>query len=644
MRPITLVDGVCGKTAPDLMSARVPLFVETATQRPQVARERVRREVAWHLDKPLLEVAPPQKRVAQEEYRRPPTVCNPIVAMTSSELVRIKGANPTAIPTNVPIPVRSLSERLIESVDDTTWGMSRLIISDPKRLDDPEIAGKAKAEMMRFNAHSVSSGRVSGKFETGISVAEMFASFGNPDFGRSRQSIPNIQSLISGSSNPLQPDWNSAFAGGVFERIRGLIQSNYADTSRPSLKTAVRHWARFCAKLGISVFRPQVADNWEAKVMEEMILMMFLEYLLFEVRVQGSTCESYFSLMKGWHGEEMGYQPSSSGMFTSVWISKMLRGARRNFPSKFAEREAHSVTLFQKFRRPYAHWFFIKEFFVPHEELSTEGVAMLRTFLASIDWFDFLAEVVLEAMVVCLLRIGEALPTKLLPKKLCRDDIKFVYKDGKLLETVIRIYPLKQSVRARKAGQKIPIVIPANAGPYLMTAELLWLMVAADPTVGDGKQMPMFRKASKLAVAKARSNPRGDGQVTHDWLLKQYRRKLSENGMDPAKVPLFKLHSPRIIGATTMFASGKVTDMHLKGKGRWSSDIAYIYARFCPDMDRNAVRAIGCTDASPFMENTDALWATIAAWNEDAADLGDAEEFDEGDEALSDDEDEDEDS
>ena len=35
---------------------------------------------------------------------------------------------------------------------------------------------------------------------------------------------------------------------------------------------------------------------------------------------------------------------------------------------------------------------------------------------------------------------------------------------------------------------------------------------------------------------------------------------------------------------------------------------------------RDAVRAIGCTDATPFMENTDAIWATIAAWNEDAAD------------------------
>ena len=215
---------------------------------------------------------------------------------------------------------------------------------------------------------------------------------------------------------------------------------------------------------------------------------------------------------------------------TSSWRSP-------KFPSKFAEREAHSVTLFQKFRASYSHWFYIKEFFV--EEMTSEGTAMLRVFLDSIDWFDFLAEVVLETMTVCLMRIGEALPTKLTPSKLSRDDIRFIYKDGKLLEVVLRIYPLKQSVRARKAGKKIPIVIPANSGPFLMTAELLWLLVACDPTVGNPAQSPMIKKASKLAVMKARSNPRGDGQVTHDWLLKQYRRKLTEQRMDPARVPKF---------------------------------------------------------------------------------------------------------
>ena len=369
-------------------------------------------------------------------------------------------------------------------------------------------------------------------------------------------------------------------------------------------------------------------------------LMMFLDCLLYTAGVQGSTCESYFSLMKGWHGESMGYQPAASGIFTSVWISKLLRGAHRNFPSTFAEREAHSVSYFQKCRAAYAHVFHIKELLV--KQITSEGTAMLRIFLDSIDWFGFLAEVVLETMTVCLLRIGEALPTKLTSSKLSRDDIRFIYKDGKLLEMILRIYPLKQSVRARKAGKKkSPVVIPANASTFLMTAELLWLLVAIDPAVGDPTQSPMFKKASKLAVVKARSNPRGDGQVTHDWLVKQYRRKLTEQAMDPARVPLFKLHSPRNTGATTLLASGKVTDMHMKAKGRWSGDTAYIYARLCPDMDRDAVRAMGSTDATPFLENVDSHWAAITGWNKDCGDLGDAEEFEDGDEALSDDDDSD---
>ena len=115
-----------------------------------------------------------------------------------------------------------------------------------------------------------------------------------------------------------------------------------------------------------------------------------------------------------------------------------------------------------------------------------------------------------------------------------------------------------------------------------MTAELLLLMVAADPTVRNGKEM---------------------------------------------------------------FASwGKVTDMHMKSKkSRWSGDIVCICARVCPEMGLEAVRTMGRTDASLFMECADSHLASISAWTEGAADLGDAEEFDEGDEALSDDEGEDED-
>ena len=54
-------------------------------------------------------------------------------------------------------------------------------------------------------------------------------------------------------------------------------------------------------------------------------------------------------------------------------------------------------------------------------------------------------------------------------------------------------------------------------------------------------------------------------------------------------------------------------------------------------MDREAVRAMGQTDATPFMECADSHWASISGWTEDTADLGDDAEFDDGDEALSDD-------
>ena len=265
MRPLTLVDGVCGKTAPDVptsdMPARIPLLVEAAPQRPPVARERVRRELAWHLDKPLLEFAPPQKRVAQEEYRRPPVVCNPVVAITPSELGRTKGISPSDSVTNVSIPVRPLSERLIESVDDTTWGMSKLIIADPRRLEDPEIAERAKSEMMRYNTKLASNGRTSGQLENGVSITELFASLG----AAGHRDTAHLASLrlppSPDHSNPVTFDWKASVESGALGRIRHLIQSNYSATSRPSLMTAVRHWAHFCARHGLSVFRPQIAND-----------------------------------------------------------------------------------------------------------------------------------------------------------------------------------------------------------------------------------------------------------------------------------------------------------------------------------------------------------------------------------------------
>jgi hypothetical protein len=179
--------------------------------------------------------------------------------------------------------MKPLEDRIIETVDDSIWRMSNLLINDPSKIDEPEIVEHAKKEMLRFNAVKHSSHSNSAQCP-GQSVAELFASFGSM---RDR----DVSAALA--------NWSIPARTGAFQRIHELIRSNYAATSRPSVKTAVRHWVRFCASLGITPFRPQVANDWDGKVTEEVIMMLFLEYLLFVVKVQGSTAEGYFSLMKG---------------------------------------------------------------------------------------------------------------------------------------------------------------------------------------------------------------------------------------------------------------------------------------------------------------------------------------------------------
>ena len=125
MRPPTVVDGGCGKigagNAPEHRSsnggltAHDPVWIEAAPAAPSSCTRTLRSEVAWHLDAPLLEAPPPQKRIAQEEYRRLPVVCESTLAKEEAFVTQ------SGISTDAPIPVRPLSEHLIGPVDDAAW-------------------------------------------------------------------------------------------------------------------------------------------------------------------------------------------------------------------------------------------------------------------------------------------------------------------------------------------------------------------------------------------------------------------------------------------------------------------------------------------------------------------------------------------
>ena len=89
------------------------------------------------------------------------------------------------------IKLKPLEDRIIIDTSETAWQMSRLLIKDPTRIEDPEIAERAKAGMVRFNSRHSNNGRTDGRNETGIPIGECFASFEIP---------------FTDPSNPLQPN------------------------------------------------------------------------------------------------------------------------------------------------------------------------------------------------------------------------------------------------------------------------------------------------------------------------------------------------------------------------------------------------------------------------------------------------------
>ena len=102
--------------------------------------------------------------------------------------------------------------------------MSILIIADPRRLGDPEIAERAKSEMMRYNAKLASNGRTSGQFENGVSITEMFASLGAAEHRDTAHLATHRLPPTSNHPNPAQFDWAASIESGAFGRIRHLIQ------------------------------------------------------------------------------------------------------------------------------------------------------------------------------------------------------------------------------------------------------------------------------------------------------------------------------------------------------------------------------------------------------------------------------------
>ena len=156
-----------------------------------------------------------------------------------------------------------------------------------------------------------------------------------------------------------------------------------------------------------------------------------------------------------------------------------------------------------------------QDIFIDPRSKSSIGIKRLKGLLAahSADLEDAFHETAIGTMTAGLCRVGEATPTKERTLELSRADLSFSYNldDGLLEEAKLMIIPLKKSVRDRKFDQKVPIVTPARAGPFLKCAELLWVMVALSPCASDRlSSPPLFLRLNNLRAGSF-------NQCTHKW-------------------------------------------------------------------------------------------------------------------------------
>ena len=133
------------------------------------------------------------------------------------------------------------------------------------------------------------------------------------------------------------------------------------------------------------------------------------------------------------------------------------------------------------------------------------------------------------------------------------------------------IIPLKKSVRDRKFDQKIPIVIPARAGPSLKCSKLLWMMVAINPCASDRLSSAPLSFGSRIYAREVLTNLLISG---HRTAIKRNLRPsvLMLSIISTTRNKLCTMHTPRIVGAATL-SFGGCTEAQLKAKGRWSSDM-----------------------------------------------------------------------
>jgi hypothetical protein len=150
-----------------------------------------------------------------------------------------------------------------------------------------------------------------------------------------------------------------------------------------------------------------------------------------------------------------------------------------------------------------------------------------------------------------------------------RDDLSFGRAHGRNFARVM-LRPLKK--RGKGLQPKVPQYIEEHDGSGSDTYNLLRDLVRLDPVADKDKaSTPLFRRRRIL---------RGVSTAQH-LSVKQLRVVIQRYAKKAGRADwkLFGGHSARIGGATDLAEKGTASEVLLRAKGRWASDIGAIYAR-----------------------------------------------------------------
>ena len=317
--------------------------------------------------------------------------------------------------------------------------------------------------------------------------------------------------------------------------VRNELASAYAPRSKGPLGTAVRSLARFakCVPNRQLFKRPRVRGDLSVEAHNEWTLLLWAQWLASAVSVKtgrylkAQSIEQRISLTKGLLSFRYGFQLAGE----APRLKRFLAQKRARDPAAHLRKKRRGI------RRHHLQRLW-------SEQATVRGND--RTSLS--EWASVVAGWHMLA------RGGELY-------NVTKGDVEFKVNNrtGRRY-AILWLQPLKK--RRGEAEPKLPQFIQEQANPeewepYRALARLVAKME------NEPQTSPLFtaRGGTRMTTARYRA------------LVKRYAGYLGWNPKEAGA------HSPRIGGAAEYAASGEVSELLLQARGRWSSDIARIYAR-----------------------------------------------------------------